>query len=156
MTINFLALLSQPRAQDQSPLSGFASVIDGDTIAVLCADFVMEHMRVLPPVLEARGETFSFAVVQTAYANGGSTRYLESIGLPPKLAKTGVKFLHHCADKYDLSIYFEANGHGTVMFKDVVLERLTALRSRMGAMGAAWEEEEEEEDEMSPLSPNTP
>ncbi len=34
MTINFLALLSQPRAQDQSPLSGFATVIDGDTIKV--------------------------------------------------------------------------------------------------------------------------
>lgn len=103
-------------------------LLDGDKIAVLCADFLMEHMRVLEPVLKSRGETFSVAVVQTAYANGGSTRYLDSIGQAPKLAKTGVKFLHHCAEQYDLSIYFEANGHGTVMFKDVVLERLTALR----------------------------
>jgi phosphoacetylglucosamine mutase len=28
---------------------------------------------------------------------------------------TGVKHLHHEAQKYDISVYFEANGHGTVI-----------------------------------------
>ena len=27
---------------------------------------------------------------------------------------TGVKYLHHEALKYDVGVYFEANGHGTV------------------------------------------
>ena len=26
----------------------------------------------------------------------------------------GVKFLHHMAHDYDVGVYFEANGHGTV------------------------------------------
>ena len=29
---------------------------------------------------------------------------------------TGVKYLHHAAKDYDIGIYFEANGHGTVLF----------------------------------------
>ena len=34
-----------------------------------------------------------------------------------KIAKTGVKHLHHAAvEHFDIGIYFEANGHGTVVF----------------------------------------
>lgn len=29
---------------------------------------------------------------------------------------TGVKYLHHAAESYDVGVYFEANGHGTVLF----------------------------------------
>lgn len=29
---------------------------------------------------------------------------------------TGVKFLHHRALEFDVGVYFEANGHGTVVF----------------------------------------
>lgn len=29
---------------------------------------------------------------------------------------TGVKHLHHAAEHYDVGVYFEANGHGTVLF----------------------------------------
>jgi phosphoacetylglucosamine mutase len=35
---------------------------------------------------------------------------------------TGVKHLHHAAIKFDVGIYFEANGHGTVVFSDHALE----------------------------------
>lgn len=31
---------------------------------------------------------------------------------------TGVKHLHHKAVEYDIGVYFEANGHGTVVFSD--------------------------------------
>lgn len=31
---------------------------------------------------------------------------------------TGVKHLHHKALEYDVGIYFEANGHGTIIFSD--------------------------------------
>ena len=33
-------------------------------------------------------------------------------------AKTGVKHVHHAAQQFDIGIYFEANGHGTVLFSD--------------------------------------
>lgn len=29
-----------------------------------------------------------------------------------------MKHLHHMALKYDIGVYFEANGHGTVVFSD--------------------------------------
>lgn len=32
---------------------------------------------------------------------------------------TGVKHLHHKASEYDIGVYFEANGHGTITFKRV-------------------------------------
>lgn len=69
-------------------------------------------------------------IVQTAYANGSSTKYMrEALGLTVLLAKTGVKHLHHLAETFDIGIYFEANGHGTVLFKESFLTRLkTVLR----------------------------
>lgn len=33
-----------------------------------------------------------------------------------KCVPTGVKHLHHDAEHYDIGVYFEANGHGTVLF----------------------------------------
>ena len=37
---------------------------------------------------------------------------------------TGVKHLHHKAVEYDIGIYFEANGHGTVIFSDLARKRI--------------------------------
>lgn len=34
--------------------------------------------------------------------------------VPVYCTKTGVKHLHHKAQEFDLGVYFEANGHGTV------------------------------------------
>lgn len=36
--------------------------------------------------------------------------------MPVKCVPTGVKHLHHAAEHYDVGVYFEANGHGTVLF----------------------------------------
>lgn len=36
--------------------------------------------------------------------------------IPVVITKTGVKHLHHAALEFDIGIYFEANGHGTVLF----------------------------------------
>jgi phosphoacetylglucosamine mutase len=32
------------------------------------------------------------------------------------IAKTGVRHCHHAAKEFDIGVYFEANGHGTVVF----------------------------------------
>ena len=42
--------------------------------------------------------------------------------VPTACVETGVKHLHHKAMEYDIGVYFEANGHGTVIFKDSAIE----------------------------------
>ena len=37
-------------------------------------------------------------------------------GIPVACTPTGVKHLHHKALDFDIGVYFEANGHGTVIF----------------------------------------
>lgn len=49
---------------------------------------------------------------------------LEQRKLPVTCVPTGVKFLHHAAQRYDVGVYFEANGHGTVLFSESLLTRL--------------------------------
>lgn len=68
-------------------------------------------------VAALRSRPISVGIVQTAYANGASTRYIKDVlHLPVVMAKTGVKYVHHAAQAFDLGVYFEANGHGTVLF----------------------------------------
>lgn len=58
-------------------------------------------------------------LVQTAYANGASTDYIENyLKVPVACVPTGVKHLHHKALEFDVGVYFEANGHGTIIFSD--------------------------------------
>lgn len=68
-------------------------------------------------------------VVQTAYANGASTAYLrhqleiENVDC----VDTGVKNLHARAIQYDIGIYFEANGHGTIWFSNKAKTKIEQL-----------------------------
>lgn len=83
-------------------------LLDGDKIASLAADYLSE--------LVAKAQLdIKLGCVQTAYANGASTAYLEQ-RVPVSCTPTGVKHLHHEAAKYAIGVYFEANGHGTVLF----------------------------------------
>ena len=67
--------------------------------------------------------------MQTAYANGASTAYLAGLGLAVVRTPTGVKHLHAAAGAFDVGIYFEANGHGTVLFGERLVQRLHEARS---------------------------
>lgn len=94
-------------------------LLDGDKIAVLAALFIGD--------LIARAgltDKIKLGVVQTAYANGSSTKFINHRNIPVTCTPTGVKHLHHAALRYDIGVYFEANGHGTVLFSDEVLETL--------------------------------
>ncbi|VDM46604.1 unnamed protein product [Toxocara canis] len=89
-------------------------LLDGDKIAVLIAKYI--HEQLVGAQLDKK---LSMVVVQTGYANGNSTKYIrEKMGLEVKIVPTGVKHLHHEASKYDVGVYFEANGHGTVTFSE--------------------------------------
>jgi phosphoacetylglucosamine mutase len=95
------------------------SLVDGDKIAALVSTFLITE-------LTACGwkDSWSFGVVQTAYANGSSTAFLRSRGINVVFAKTGVKFLHEKAHDFDCGVYFEANGHGTVLFSPALLDAI--------------------------------
>ncbi|XP_066867346.1 phosphoacetylglucosamine mutase isoform X4 [Kogia breviceps] len=100
-------------------------LVDGDKIAALISGFLKE------PLLEI-GDSLSLGVVQTAYANGSSTRYLEEVmKVPVYCTKTGVKHLHHKAQELDIGVYFEANGHGTVLFSKAAETKIKQLAEEL-------------------------
>lgn len=59
--------------------------------------------------------------------------------LPVKCVPTGVKHLHHAAEQYDVGVYFEANGHGTVLFSDNTLKTLKSHQPQSPAQFNALE-----------------
>lgn len=95
-------------------------MLDGDKIAALVAGYIVE-------LVNATGLSgkIQLGVVQTAYANGSSTKFLEK-QLPVKCVPTGVKHLHHAAEEFGIGVYFEANGHGTVLFSKETLALLNS------------------------------
>jgi phosphoacetylglucosamine mutase len=110
-------------------------LLDGDKIAALAAALVRDLVAQLPDDVAAG---VSVGVVQTAYANGASTAYLRgALGAEVAVTPTGVKHLHAAAHAFDAGIYFEANGHGTVLFRASLLERLRAVAAGGGAGAGA-------------------
>ncbi|KAL8521544.1 hypothetical protein ACS0TY_011896 [Phlomoides rotata] len=98
------------------------NLVDGDKILSLFSLFLKEQLEILNRHEDAsKSYQASLGVVQTAYANGASTDYLKQLGLEVVLTPTGVKYLHEKAAEYDIGIYFEANGHGTILFSDSFL-----------------------------------
>ncbi|GKD51665.1 hypothetical protein Tco_1280641, partial [Tanacetum coccineum] len=48
---------------------------------------------------------------------------------PPDVGLKPHKYLHAKAEEYDIGIYFEANGHGTILFSDHFLNWLEGRKS---------------------------
>ena len=123
-------------------------MLDGDKMAALVASFIVELVK----NAGLEGE-INVGIVQTAYANGASTKYLTEVSdydqvsggkfsqieqrLPVKCVPTGVKYLHHAAEHYDIGVYFEANGHGTVLFSSTSQEKLTTYEPSTPAQSTA-------------------
>ncbi|KAJ7125626.1 phosphoacetylglucosamine mutase [Mycena crocata] len=108
-------------------------MLDGDKIAALVAAFIVELVKT-----SGLDSHIKVGVVQTAYANGASTKYL-SERLPVKCVATGVKHLHHAAEHYNIGVYFEANGHGTVLFSPTTQEQLDTYQPSTPAQSTALE-----------------
>lgn len=95
-------------------------LLDGDRIATLAAAWLGDLVE-----KSALSEKIKVGVVQTAYANGASSKYIEErLKLKSEFTATGVKHLHHAAARYDIGVYFEANGHGTVLFSQSALKTI--------------------------------
>ena len=88
-------------------------VLNGDYIAALILVYLLPRLT---------GQ--SVGVIHTAYTNGAFLEFVKRasedypVNVELVCVKTGVKHLHHAALEYDVGIYFEANGHGTVLFRD--------------------------------------
>ncbi|KAH8835299.1 phosphoacetylglucosamine mutase [Flagelloscypha sp. PMI_526] len=108
-------------------------MLDGDKIAGLVAAFIGDLVK--DAGLE---EQIKVGVVQTAYANGASTKYL-SERVPVRCVPTGVKHLHHAAEHFDVGVYFEANGHGTVLFSPSTQDLLASHQPSTPAQSTALE-----------------
>lgn len=54
---------------------------------------------------------------------------LSQRNIPVTCVATGVKYLHHAAQRFDIGVYFEANGHGTVLFSPSALTTLRSTQS---------------------------
>lgn len=95
-------------------------LLDGDRIATLAASFIGDLAR-----SAGIAQNLKIGVIQTAYANGASTDYIEKVlRLPSVCTNTGVKHLHHAALRFDVGVYFEANGHGTITFSENALKTI--------------------------------
>lgn len=110
-------------------------LLDGDRIATIIADYLMH-------LVKECGVTLKLGIVQTAYANGASTDYIvKKLNVAVACTPTGVKHLHHKALEYDIGVYFEANGHGTVIFspkaKELIASALTSEDSTDDQKSAA-------------------
>uniref|UniRef100_A0A674BR62 Phosphoglucomutase 3 n=1 Tax=Salmo trutta TaxID=8032 RepID=A0A674BR62_SALTR len=104
-----------------SDSAGRFHLLDGDKIATLISTYLKE-------LLTQAGLDLQIAVVQTAYANGSSTRYLEdTMKVIVRCTKTGLKHLHHAAQEFDIGVYFEANGHGTVSRKPTLGDAISDM-----------------------------
>lgn len=115
-------------------------LLDGDKIAALFSLFISQEL-----VASGLRNDFTLGVVQTAYANGASTIFLKNNNIAVTMAKTGVKFLHHKAHDFDIGIYFEANGHGTVLFSDAFVKRLHSWESNPAQKASKTKEEDRQD-----------
>ncbi|KAL1971236.1 hypothetical protein VTN77DRAFT_188 [Rasamsonia byssochlamydoides] len=114
---------------------GVFRLLDGDRIATLAASFIGDLAR-----SAGIAQKLKIGVIQTAYANGSSTDYIEKVlKLPVVCTKTGVKHLHHAALRFDVGVYFEANGHGTVTFSENALKIIKSTEPQSPAQQHALE-----------------
>ncbi|ODV92584.1 hypothetical protein CANCADRAFT_89117 [Tortispora caseinolytica NRRL Y-17796] len=106
-------------------------LLDGDKISTLAAMFLRD-------LVAQAGVNATVGVVQTAYANGASSDYIrDNLKLAVEVTPTGVKHLHHSAQRFDIGVYFEANGHGTVLFSPEALTQIFQYEAQSPAQKTA-------------------
>lgn len=107
---------------------------DGDRFATLVSSFVSA-------LLKKAAIQLTVGVAQTAYSNGSATEFLQRLeGVDVVVAKTGVKHLERAIKDFDIGVYWEPNGHGTVLFAD---SALTAIKDELAKLGEDAAESEQ-------------
>jgi phosphoacetylglucosamine mutase len=111
--------------------NGIFQLLNGDYIAALLLTYINELILTkqnayLPPI--------RVGFIYTGYTNGACIKYVEDLYAINSYAKlycictpTGVKHLHKKALDYDISVYFEQNGHGNVIINTDLYESFNNL-----------------------------
>lgn len=87
------------------------SLLDGDRIAVLLANYIYELTKDI--------KNITVGAVLSHYSNSGAVNYLRE-KMRVVLSNTGVKnFVKH-SRQFDIGIFFEPNGHGSVTFSEKI------------------------------------
>tara|TARA_B100000424_G_scaffold271071_1_gene272368 strand:- start:219 stop:1592 length:1374 start_codon:yes stop_codon:yes gene_type:complete len=88
-------------------------ILDGDYIGAL-------YLYSLCKQLEFIDGEYSIGYIHSPYTNSGLLDWIKEINQTVNIVctATGVKNLHHEALKYDVSVYFESNGHGTMLINN--------------------------------------
>jgi len=104
----------------------YADLFEGDKMGALYALFCQTYLKKITELQnELKGsvdlkEDFSqwtIGAALTAYANGAAQQYYrDTLKVKLMIEPTGVKYLHRAAENFDIGVYFESNGHGTVVY----------------------------------------
>lgn len=107
-------------------------IISGDRLITLYSLFFNKLINSLSLSLQKEfRKQIRIGVVSTAYSNGAFMKFIkETLGLELAITKTGVKHLHPVAKTFDIGIYFESNGHGTIVYsQELIKDKLTKMDS---------------------------
>lgn len=90
------------------------NLLDGDYISLLYLLFIKNK------IINKYKNKFSIGYVHTPYTNKAVIEWVKKLDNNINIicTATGVKNLHHEALKYDISVYFESNGHGTILINN--------------------------------------
>jgi len=97
------------------------NILDGDYISLLYLLAVCKNLN--NDLTNDLSNDFKIGYVHTPYTNKAIINYIKNLNLNGNkinvvCAATGVKNLHHEALRYDISVYFESNGHGTILINN--------------------------------------
>ncbi|KAF0987390.1 hypothetical protein HZS_3500, partial [Henneguya salminicola] len=101
---------------------GSEIILDGDYISIL-------YMYYIKKILSTFQHNLRCGFIHANYSNSATSTFAKANGFKTVCSKTGVKYLHAEAVKFDIGIYFEANGHGTALFGSCTKEFLAAIKS---------------------------
>uniref|UniRef100_A0AC35TX63 Acetylglucosamine phosphomutase n=1 Tax=Rhabditophanes sp. KR3021 TaxID=114890 RepID=A0AC35TX63_9BILA len=87
------------------------NLISGDKMAVFFATLIHDILKDCEML-----EGIRLCVIQSPFANGASTEFLAKKGIDTVFVKGGNSQMRAEAQKYDVGIYFETSGHGSIYF----------------------------------------
>lgn len=105
------------------------SVVTGDRFSFLFAKTLKYIISLMSEGLQKRfRQEISIGVICTAYSNGAfMNSVIHDLGFMLVLAKTGVKHLEQKTKLFDISLYFESNGHGTLAYAGDMRKKIEKL-----------------------------
>jgi len=101
-------------------------ILNGDYIAALVLTYLSKQ-------LSNCVQEITIGFIYTGYTNNACLEYVKSLHFPSNVTvsfictSTGVKHLHKEAIKYDVGVYFEQNGHGNVLFRNILVDELQII-----------------------------